>query len=109
MGKTFFPSVHIFVPIMLQKPSKKSKAKDHAKYLIQRLEKWAQGDLAQLLNECDEIQSRLAKAKAKKDESRKKAFCRLMLASRINQACKFIDNNDSITGVHKITDQKGFG
>ena len=35
--------VHIFVPIMLQKPNKKSKAKDHAKYLAARLEKWTKG------------------------------------------------------------------
>ena len=36
--------VHIFMPIMLQKPSAKSKARDHSKYLAQRLEKWTKGD-----------------------------------------------------------------
>ena len=50
--------VHVFVPIMLQKPSKKSKAKDHAKYLAARLEKWTKGDLQGLLEECKEIQKK---------------------------------------------------
>ena len=56
--------VHIFIPLMLQKPSQKSKAKDHVKYLSSRLEKWKDGDLAKLLAECKEIQKRLLKRKA---------------------------------------------
>ena len=35
------PLTFIFMPIMLQKPSKKSKARDHVKYLASRLEKWS--------------------------------------------------------------------
>ena len=30
---------HIFIPMMLQKPSAKSKAKDHVKYLLKRLQR----------------------------------------------------------------------
>ena len=54
-----FPLVHVFMPIMLQKPSKKSKAKDHVKYLLSRLQKWSNGDLNGLMAECREIQKRL--------------------------------------------------
>ena len=85
--------VHIFVPIMLQKPSKKSKAKDHTKYLAARLEKWTNGDLQGLLEECKEIQKRLVKSQTLKLESKEKAFVRLMLLGKLRQARKFIDND----------------
>ena len=97
------PLVHIFVPIMLQKPSKKSKAKDHAKYLASRLEKWSNGELDELLNECQEIQRRMAKSKAKREETKQRKFCKLMLLGKVGPACKLINNNDSVTGVHKLT------
>ena len=35
--------VHVFIPLMLQKPSSKSKPRDHAKYLTSRLERWSNG------------------------------------------------------------------
>ena len=97
------PLAHIFIPLMLQKPSQKSKAKDHVKYLTSRLEKWKDGDLINLLNEGHAIQARMVKSKARKAESRQKAFCRLMLAGKVGQACKFVNNSDSINGVHNIT------
>ena len=33
-------AIHVFIPYMLQKPSAKSKNKDHLKYLVKRLEWW---------------------------------------------------------------------
>ena len=51
--------VHIFLPVMLQKPNRNSKARDHAKYLTSRLDKWKNGNLLELLRECREIQKRL--------------------------------------------------
>ena len=39
-------ALHVFVPLMLQKPSKKSKNRDHIRYLKERLEKWKIGDLS---------------------------------------------------------------
>ena len=51
--------LHIFIPLMLQKPSKKSKAKDHAKYLEKRLKLWSLGDLDAILRENRQIQKRL--------------------------------------------------
>ena len=97
--------VHIFVPLMLQKPGPKSKAKDHAKYLASRLEMWSQGNLKGLMDECRQIQKRLQAAKARKQESNEKAFCRLMLLGKVRQACKFIDDSSSIVGVHKVSEQ----
>ena len=37
--------VHIFIPLLLQKPSSKSKAKDHATYLEKRLKLWKEEKL----------------------------------------------------------------
>ena len=45
----------VFLPLMLQKPSRSSKAKDHRKYLLKRLLLWEKGNLRALLSECVEI------------------------------------------------------
>ena len=58
--------VNIFIPLMLQKPSSKSKAKENAQYLQSRLQHWNQGDLQSLLAENREIQKRLKQRNEKK-------------------------------------------
>ena len=95
--------VHIFIPLMLQKPSSKSKAKDHLKYLERRLKLWNAGDFAALLAENDEIQKRRSQDERK--ESREKAFCRLMFMGKVSQAMKFIDNENNTCGVHTLTEE----
>ena len=99
------PLVHIFLPLMLQKPSKKSKAKDNIKYLQKRLEWWYTGNIKSLLSEAREIQKRLSKGIVKRKETREKAFCRLMLLGKVGQAMKFINNEDVTLGVHHLSDQ----
>ena len=91
---------------MLQKPSKKSlKAKDPVKYLSTRLEKWAKGELQVLIDECREIQKRLATSRARKAEAKEKAFVRLMLLGKLRQASNFIKNDNQVKGVHKVSDE----
>ena len=47
----------IFIPLyMLQKPSRKSKAKEHLKYLEKRMRLWSAGDLNAIMAENREIQ-----------------------------------------------------
>ena len=99
------PLVHIFLPLMLQKPSRKSKAKDNTKYLQKRLEWWYTGNIKSLLSEAREIQKRLSKGISKREEAREKAFCRLMLLGKIGQAMRFINNEDVNLGVHPLSDQ----
>ena len=96
---------HIFIPIMLQKPSSKSKAKLHAELLGQRLEKWKNGDIKSLLKECKDIQARLSKQLNAQKESNHKAFCRLMFAGKVGQAIRFINNDDTIAGVHELNNE----
>ncbi len=52
-------ALHVFIPLMLQKPSRRSKNRDHIRYLSQRIQKWKQGDLTSLVTEGSEIQKRL--------------------------------------------------
>ena len=97
--------VHIFIPIMLQKPSLKSKPKDNAKYLLWRLERWKNGNLKSLLDEINEIQKRLKKTFTRKQESNEKAFIRLMTFGKVGQAAKFINNEAFITDVTQLNDE----
>ena len=64
--------VHIFIPLMLQKPSSKSKAKDHAKYLERRLKLWTTGDLNAIMAENREIQKKLRHSLWSRKETRDK-------------------------------------
>ena len=98
--------VHIFIPIMLQKPSAKSKPREHSKYLSSRLDRWKNGELKSLMAEVTEIQKRLQnKPKPKKEETRKKAFTRLMMLGKFGQAAKFVNNEDDVKGVHTLSSE----
>ena len=94
--------VHVFIPLMLQKPASTSKARDHAKYLLARLEKWTNGDLKGLLDEARVIQEKLKRRKKADDSSRQKGFSRLMMVGKVGQAMKLINNEDSVVGVHTL-------
>jgi len=98
-----FALVHIFLPIMLQKPSSKSKARDHVTYLTKRLVKWKNGELDDLMMECRSIQKALVQQQKISEESRKKSFCRLMLLGKVKQATKFVDSSNDTLGVHSLT------
>ena len=68
----------IIFPLLLQKPSRSSKSKDHILYLERRLTSWKAGELDKLLKECTTIQNRLSKAKVIPGHH-EKVFTRLML------------------------------
>jgi len=98
--------VHIFLPLMLQKPAPKSKAKNNSRYLATRLQWWKNGDLELLLKQCNELQKKLKKKVVKEAEGKRKAFCRLMLQGKISKALKYVDNSaDATLGVHAINEE----
>ena len=101
------PLVHIFIPIMLQLPSPKSKPREHSKYLASRLEKWKNGDMRSLMDENNEIQKRLKSRKngGDKGDQKQKSFVKLMLLGKIGDAAKKINNEDSIKGVHDLDEE----
>ena len=49
----------IIFPLLLQKPSKNSKSKDHTRYLQKRLGQWKRGELKDLISEGEAIQERM--------------------------------------------------
>ncbi len=96
--------MHVFVPLMLQKPSMRSKNKDHIKHLSDRLALWKQGKLSDLMEHARVIQSAINKTHlANKKDADLKSFSRLMLQGKIKQALKFVDEDTGIMGVHDIT------
>ena len=93
----------IFMPLMLQKPSRRSKRKDHAKYLLKRLEQWKNGQLKDLMSEAEEIQKRMEPVFKRKESSHKRRFTQLMLEGKVRQALRLVDANGDISGVHSVT------
>ena len=53
-----FTAIHVMPSLLLQKPSKTSKAKDHLKALERRINLWMNGNIDELLLEGKTIQSR---------------------------------------------------
>lgn len=95
----------IFIPLMLQKPSQKSKAKDHARYLEKRLKLWNAGDLQSIMSENREIQRKLCYDQDKKAVSKYKNMLKFMFLGKVSQAMKFVNNEDSTKGVHPLSDE----
>ena len=60
----------VMQPLLLQKPCKQSKAKDHAHHLSRRLDLRKKGSLDELMNECCCIQNRLKSTHPESDKSR---------------------------------------
>ena len=78
--------------LLLQKPSAKSKAKEHNTLLIQRLDLWEAGKLTEIWKEGKTIQKKLvnsSRTKSKDDITR--IFSRLMLEGKVGPALKFLD------------------
>ena len=59
LSTTAFKAIMIMPILLLQKPSKKSKAKDDLKALKRRLDLWHEGNVMELFRECETIQNLL--------------------------------------------------
>ena len=88
-------AVMIMPALLLQKPSFKSKAKDHSDCLKRRMNSWREGDFDKLLSEARAIQSKLQPFKKRSDpEHLAKTFAKLMLQGKVNAALKLLDNSN---------------
>ena len=87
----------ILPAILLQKPSRNSKAKEHTLRLEQRLNLWKQGDLYLIMKECQEIQRRMKISQRKYDgDKTAKIFARLILQGKINAALRYLNENGNV-------------
>ena len=95
----------IMPSILLQKPSKNSKAKQHSESLRKRLDLWKSGDFDSLVKEVRFVQSKLKFQKHSRDiENIAKRFNNLMLAGKINAALRLLSDSDSC-GILPLNDQ----
>ena len=94
--------------LLLQKPSKESKAKEHFEKLKERLNLWYEGKIEKLLSEGRTIQRRILSSKRRSDTDVSKIFTKLMLQGKVNAAIKYLsENNDCgvLTANNEVVDK----
>ena len=95
--------VFMILPIiLLQKPSARSKAKDHSEALLRRIDWFQSGDIERLIAEGREIQRRLKPKKSQQDIS--KTFSKLMMEGKIHSALRFL-SEESQGGIHQLSEK----
>ena len=94
----------IMPAILLQKPSRKSTAKQHGEYLRKRLDLWKNGQFDQLMIEARLIQKDVSRVKPNFDslEHLAKTFTKLMWEGRVNAALRLLDREASL-GIAELT------
>ena len=101
----------VFPHLLLQKPSKKSKAKDHmhVKHLQRRLELWKDGNVESLLRESKCIQDRMASRNrpmnpaCSSTSNPTKHFVKQMEKGNVRNAIRTLSQNKT-KGVLKLND-----
>ena len=81
--------------LLLQKPSKQSKAKEHNDKLVERFQLWKNGDITSLVKEGRTIQKRIInnnKTRSEPDVTR--IFSKLMMEGKVSAAIKFLSKNN---------------
>ena len=90
--------------ILLQKPSPRSKAKDHAACLQRRLEMWENGDIEELYKECKCLQARMTGSRSSIDSERiSRTFSNLMMLGKTKSALQFLFRKTD-EGILKLDD-----
>ena len=82
--------------LLLQKPSKTSKAKDHVTCLQRCVESWKKGEIEVLVTEGQYIQSLLPSTDTRMNpEAVSRAFSKMMFLGNVHGALKFLSRNTS--------------
>jgi len=90
--------------LLLQKPARKSKAKDHITCLERRLSTWLQGDLNELMREGRTIQQRIPKSSSSmKNAQLARSFANLMFQGKTKAALRLL-SEQSKGGVLHLDD-----
>ena len=82
----------VMQPLLLQKPCKQSKAKEHSHHLSRRLDLWKKGSFDELMNECHCIQNHLKSTHPGSDTSRDVArlFDHLLSEGKVGAALRLL-------------------
>ena len=90
--------------ILLQKPSRNSKAKEHSQNLEYRLDHWMEGKMYVLIKKCKIIQKNLLSCKRRTIDDTARIFSKLVFQGKINAALKFLSTENDF-GVLAKTDE----
>ena len=82
----------IMSQLLLQKPSRDSKAKDHSIALNKRLDLWNQSNLQQLVNESRTIQNRLPTNREKTKEEIQSLSSKYMMEGKVDAAIRLLSD-----------------
>ena len=93
----------VLVAVCLQKPSQKSKTKDHKECLSKRLRMWKNGDIDCLIREGRMIQQRIGRSRKADPPNTAKIFAKLVMEGQINAALRYLSDSDS-KGILPLTD-----
>ena len=86
----------ILPTLMLQKPSPRSKAKEHSESLVRRITLWRKGDIGELMREIRHIQSKINTSKKQRTvEDISRIFAKLIMEGKVSAAIKFLDRESS--------------
>ena len=92
--------------ILLQKPSRKSTAKQHSEYLTKRLNLWENGEFDQLMLEARSIQHVITRPKPKHDsqDQLSKTFAKFIMENKVHAALRLLDKAESL-GIAEMTNE----
>jgi hypothetical protein len=95
----------ILPTIMLQKPSARSKAKDHSRALERRLNLWKSDEFEELMKEIRRIQKSFTTSrKARPPEDVARSFSKLIMEGKVSAALKLLDK-ESTTGLLSLSEE----
>ena len=77
----------ILPALILQKPSKRSKAKDHKQCVTRRMQLWKEGNICEIMREVRYIQRKITSSKKQRTaEDTSKTFAKLMMQGKVSVA-----------------------
>ena len=98
-------AIHVMPALLLQKPSKMSKTKDHLKALKRILRLWEEGNIIELVKESKTMQDKLPSTNNQMNiEKLSSKFKQLMEESNLNDALRLLTNNMS-NGIVPLSDE----
>ena len=96
LRKMALKAVHVMPALLLQKPSKSSKSKDHHAALERRLTLWEEGKIEELLYEGQTIQEKLKSSDSSMTVAKISMKVRILISKgNVNGALKLLTNNMS--------------
>ena len=99
----------VFPALVLQKPFKTSRSKDHSKFLERRMKEWETGHFLALFDEAKAIQARLsANTIPQQSKPIARKFAELMMSGKVKAATRLIteENHSSVLPLNHVVEGK---